>query len=297
MKMNKGDYDPFGDFAPPDKPDPEKGDGKTDQDPPGPDYQAMLEEERQKREAAEKKMSEQQDLYTKRLEEFGQHLTERGAAKFDHQTPPDPEPDVTDKDFDASPSTAAEKLYNKRMKEDLTKVNEYWSSMVGNIAEQTYDIQLETFRQKEEWGLVGPEVEKFFQKNPNAKLSPKALSTIYKQYLGDAMYDGRYEAWRAQKEKERTEQHDIVLDDGRPSPPTRRHARVPADVPRTPPPGMPPARPESDVKLSADEQDILNIYKRYGVFEDEKDFRNWEQTIHGKSRPEIDQDLQTVGKV
>jgi hypothetical protein len=273
------DFDPFKiEGAVPAKPAEGEGGGESK----GPSLEDLLADEKKKREEAEAKFDKQSAIYEARLEQFGSFLKDSYRDKQAQQSdPPEPAADVTDADFDKSPSAATKSTVRNEMKEALGKVNEYYAGVIGNLADQNFDVQLDALRKERFWEYVGDDVEKFFADNPAAKLTPKAAQTIYKQYVGDAITGGDLLEREAEDRKQR-EQHDLVTT---PEPPTRR-ARVPADNPTIPAPRV-PATPTDTPRLTPAEQEIFQIYRDAGYFESEADWRNWEAKLGIHSREPI----------
>ena len=275
--MNK-DYDPFKDGIP--KKDEPPKDPSAE---PGPDVDKLLEEERQLRQQAEQKWEQQQQFYEGRLQELGDFLKTKYQDKQNKQdAPADPEPEITDADFDKSPSKAAKLAAQREMKETLGKVNEYYSGVIGNLAEQAFESQLEALKTKRFYKYVEADVKRFFDENPQAKLSPRAAATIYAQFTGGDNIDMLIT--KEEEDQKRQAQQDLTLGE-----PPRRPTRQPVmnDGPRPPAPRVPSSPAPAAPKLADDEREIFDIYRRYGVFEDENDWQNWKTTIGMAPRQEV----------
>lgn len=268
------DYDPF---AGPEEPKKEEEEPK---EPEKPSLDELLAEERRKREEAERKWQEQSAMYEGRLQQLSEFLKTRYESKTEAQSskPEDDEPLVTDEDFDRSPSEAARLAAREEMQQALKKVNEFYSGVFGSLAEQTFEAQLSALEKERFYPYVKNDVIKFFQDNPQAKLTPKAAKMVYDQYVG-----GRIDELLELEQKEQKDRHELTTEAPRPSLPS---------APRTPPPRMPStSKSSSTPTLEGREAEIFQIYKRYGVFEDEEDWHRWKQAIGVVPRQELPQNL------
>lgn len=282
------DYDPFADPSKPaEKPEDKSGDVKPTE--PTPDHTVAIEAANKRAADAEAKLVENSARYEQNLEEINKTLSGRYEQKVAQQEPAPQEPVIDDATFDKAPSKTAEMISKKVVAEELAEVGKYYGGIIGNLAEQTFETQLDSLRNERFFPYLEKDIRKFFEDNPQGKLTARSARTIYDQYVGQDI-ENLLQSEAEAKEKNSQAQDDLV------------HQRVvrpdvrDQSLSRTPAPRGPVVPQNTGAQLTENERHIFEIYRRYKVFDDEEDWRNWSNTLGVNPRHDIPGDYAEGGK-
>ncbi len=288
-------YNPFQEGLPPK----EEDSTKTDKPDPTEELKTQLEEERKLREEAERKAQLEREkdkaAYEGRLEQLGTLLTEQYNEKRRQQNGDSPAPpdDITDADFDKSPSQATKAAVKREVTDAVKQVHEYYTGMFQNLSAQTFDAQMGALKSKRFYKYVENDINKFFAENPNARYSPKAAETIYTQFTGGDRIEELLELERQDKERIQREQESLT--DGGPGSSRPRPPVI--DSPRTPPPRVPNAPTNALPQLDEATAEHIKTMQNYGVYDNTsweagvRDFLNWQKTIGAAPRQDLPSNL------
>jgi hypothetical protein len=298
--MHMPDYDPFED--PLKTPEPDTGKDKpADPEPAAPaispEQQAAIDAANRRADAAEARMSESQKSYEQKLEGLTASLSERYREKVDQQDPTPTLPDLKDADFDKAPAELVQKVAldtsemvaKKEVQGAMQELNQRYSVVMGNLAEQAFESQMEGLRSERFYEELKDDVRAFFDDNPGGKVNPQAARMIYQQYVGQNL-DKLLEKEAVRKEGDRHSEDDLI------------HQRIVRPDVRSEPGGRTPAprgsvnTPRKEAELGEDEQKICDIFTHYGVFDGADDWNQWKEVLGGSRRKDVPLDY-ARGKV
>jgi len=292
MANGMGDYDPFAD--PTKSKNDAGGEGnkggddkpKTPDPTPG-DQQAAIDEANRRAAAAEAERDKDRRDYEQKLEQVTETLAGRYEQKQQKQDPE--KPALTDADLDKAPLETTRYVAREEVAEGLREVSQHFGAVVGNLTEQAFEGQMEGLRSERFFKYIEKDVREFFEKNPSGKVAPKAARTIYNQFVGDRISE-LLEKEQKDQDQIQTERDDL----------TRRRIVRPdvrdEGAPRSPAPTAPRVPAGDEPRLDEGERKVFEIYKRYGVFEDEKDWDSWKGALGIAPREDIPRDYAEAGR-
>lgn len=220
--------------------------------PDAPDYEALLKQERQEREALQAQLREKEAAFQARMDTLERVATNRPAAQ--PAAAPAPK-DWTTEEIMQDPKGAFVDIASRIMQEGVGALNQQYAHLLSSVVEDTFDTKLETLDSKRFGKALKPYIQQYFNANPHLKLQRGALDQVYKTFVADHLDE------LLALEEDRKDRADV--------PPSKRPAEQPrrAATPVAPAPRL-SLREEPETRkphLSKDEEWVRGKFAKLGV--------------------------------